>query len=155
ATADPGRPWWSFTTTLAVSILLGADAIWSRRPFLVYVSGLLVSVAGYLIWHSWLISEWEGWGELPWPRDDWADTSWQPHQLPRFLYLQVACLGTASACWSLLELKLRRLREPIDLRGRWVPFVDAAALAALHLLALLILAGLVGDVMGTAIHVGG
>ncbi len=142
---DPARSSWSCAAPLAVSVLLGADAVWSRRPWLVYVSGLLLNVSGYLLWRSWLASEWAGWGAV----------ASEPGQLSRLLYLQTICLGLGSAGWSLLELKLRRLDRPIDLRGSWVPFVHSAALVAVHLLALLVLTGLAGDLTGAAIHVAG
>jgi len=142
---EPAHSYWSCAAPLAVSVLLGADAVWSRRPALVYVSGLLLNVSGYLLWRSWVVSEWDGWGEV----------GGQPGQLSRLLYLQILCLAVASSCWSLLELKLRHLATPIDLRSRWVPFVHAAVLAAVHLLALLILIGIVGDLTGAEIHVAG
>jgi hypothetical protein len=141
---EPVRSYWACATPLAVSVLLGADAIWSRRPLLVYVSGLLFNVSGYLLWRSWL-AEQEGW-DTP---------GWQPGQFTRLLTIQIACLGVGSSCWSLLELQLRRLRHPIDLRGRWVPFVHAAVQLAVHLLAMLVLIGVAADVTGARLHVGG
>src|SRR5262249_48412245 len=42
ALGDPGRQYWSSGPVLAVSLLLGAVAIWQRRQMHVYVSGLLV-----------------------------------------------------------------------------------------------------------------
>jgi hypothetical protein len=140
---NPARSYWSCAAPLAVSVLLGADAVWSRRPALVYVSGLLVNVSGYLLWRSWVAPEWYG----------WAEVGGHPGPLSRLLYLQIVCLGVASSCWSLLEWRLRLLSPPIDLRGRWLPFVHAAAVAAVHLLALLVLTGIVGDVTGAQIHV--
>jgi hypothetical protein len=144
-TIDPAQPCWSFAATLVVSVLLGADAVWSRRPVLVYVSGLLVCLAGYLLWRAWMVAEWEGWREIV----------WQPDQVSRFLYVQIACLAVASICWALVELRLRRLDPPVDLRGPGIAFVHAAVLAAVQLLALLILAGIVSDLLGSAIHVAG
>ncbi len=145
ATADPARPYWS-GVVLTVVVLLGVDAVWSRRPGLVYASGLLVNVAGFTLWQYWQqirSSEME----VP---------PWQSNLFDRFVILQVLlqvlCFAVASACWLFLELRLRRLEPPIDLRGRWLPFAHAAALAAVHLLGLMILLGLVGDLTGIAIR---
>ncbi len=135
---DPGRFFSSCTATLAISVLLAADAVWSRRPLLVYLSGLLVNVAGFLYWRSGSV------GPLS-----------ELDPLTRFVYLQVICLAIASACWSLLELRLRLLNNPIDLRHEGMPFVHAAVLAALHLLAVVVLTGLVSDLTRCEIHLAG
>src|SRR5262249_34494743 len=64
---DPARPYWSAAVTLAVSVLLGALAVWSRRPVYVYASGMLFGVIGYLTWQAWLVDRvgirsWLPWG---------------------------------------------------------------------------------------------
>ena len=47
---DPGRPWWSFRAILAASVTAGLLAAWLRLPGYVYLSGLLVNVAGTVTW---------------------------------------------------------------------------------------------------------
>src|SRR5262249_51226262 len=50
---DPSRPYWSAAATLAVSLTAGALALWSRRSYHVYASGLLVCIAGSMVWAAW------------------------------------------------------------------------------------------------------
>jgi hypothetical protein len=129
---DPGRPYWSSGATLAVAVLLGAMAVWTRRPAYVYASGLMVNVVGFLAW-----------------------TAWGPGTLATLLYTQVACLAAGSGLWSALEMALRRRLPPVDLRGGVLPFSHAAALAALQVLGLLVLGGLASDLTRSDLHLAG
>jgi hypothetical protein len=100
---DPDSPYWPASSTLVVSALLGALAFWSRRPFDVYASGLLLNVVGTLLW------------------TDWGDNTWSS-----FVFTQVLSLAIASALWTILQLGVEWLAAPVDLRGRWLPFAHVA-----------------------------
>jgi hypothetical protein len=91
ARVDPGRPYWSAGATLAVSAMSGALALWLRRPFHVYASGLLINLAGTIIWVAA------------------GDQSWE-----RLVYLNVFSFALGSALWSALELWLRSRAPPVD-----------------------------------------
>jgi len=88
ALGDPGRLYWSSGPVLAVSLLLGAMALWQRRPMHVYASGILVNVAGSLIW---LASESHSWEHL--------------------VYVNVLSFAVAGGLWAGLELWLKRPRQ--------------------------------------------
>jgi hypothetical protein len=123
ANEDPGRPYWPAGVTLAASILLGGLALWSRRSYHVYASGLLINLVGILIWST---------GESP--------------ALLTFVYTNILCLALASALWTVLELA-GRLRPTTDTtRGFLLPFSHAAAIVALVLLALVVSVGIFSDI---------
>jgi hypothetical protein len=126
---DPGRPWWSASATLGLSVLYAALAVWSRearadlpawaqrlwkisRPLYVDISGLLINVTGTILW-----------------------VAWGPRTLDGFLCTTVICLALASAGWSIQELALRARTPPLDLRGHAWPFSHVADLLALGTLA--------------------
>jgi hypothetical protein len=119
---DPARPYAPAGATLAVSALVGALAFWSRRPFDVYGSGLLVNVAGGLVWQAW-----------------------GPGTLDSFLFAQVFCLAVASALWSALELRVGR-----DLRGGRLPFTHVGATVGLMLLGALVAAAVASTLGGAS-----
>ena len=50
---EPATPYWSVGTTFAVSVLLGALAIWARAPLYTFGSGLLFNVIGLLLFTAW------------------------------------------------------------------------------------------------------
>src|SRR5439155_8548861 len=50
---DPYRPYATASTVLAVSVLAAALALWFRRAYYVYASGLLFAAAGLLVWSAW------------------------------------------------------------------------------------------------------
>ncbi len=134
---DPGRPYWSSAATLAVSILFGALAVWTRLQGYVYVSGLLINVVGYLMWQAWRL---EG---------------FIPAGLDQFLLVQVLCLAVGSAAWSLTELLLRWRATPISLRGVGMPFSHAAICFGVSGLTSLVLVGIVADLFGPFWTLGG
>lgn len=145
AWGDPTRPYWSCAVTLAVSILIGTLAVWTRRPGYVYASGLLATFVGYLVWQAWLV-------------DEMGVRAWVvlgSGLFDRFLLIQIVCLSSASATWSLVEEVLRRREPPIDLRARSIPFAHVAALVALHLLAILVLAAVLSDLLARSSELGG
>jgi hypothetical protein len=145
AWGDPGKPYWSGAATLAVSILFGAMAVWVRRPAYVYVSGLLVNLVGFLVWQAWLVERWH--------MQVWFIIG--PDLFDRFMLLQVLCLAISSGCWSLLELGLRRREPPVDLRGEAIPFAHAAAVLAVHVLAILILVAVISGLFHLQVYLGG
>jgi hypothetical protein len=126
---DPQRPYWSGVATLGVSGLAGLLAFWSQRPFGVYVSGLLINLAGILAW-----------------------IAWGPNTLASFASTNVLCLGIASVCWSVLELPLAGRVSLPDRRTGYLPFAHAAALSALCILAVLVLFAVVSDVSGAGLY---
>src|SRR5262249_13218066 len=95
AWADPARPYGSVAACLSAGALLGALAVWSRRPGCVYASGLLLNLAAVLVWEAWRI---EHFGVVPW--------FWGPGVLDSFVCANVLGLAVASALWSGLELTL-------------------------------------------------
>jgi hypothetical protein len=108
---DPARPYWPAAATLSVAVTAAVLALWSRRPAYVYASGVLVNLAGFLVWLAW-----------------GADTA------TSFLGTQALCLALAAGFWSVMEAVLRAETPPIDLRGRLLPFSHAAVSLALALL---------------------
>jgi hypothetical protein len=80
---DPGQPWWSAGVVLAMSVAFGVVALWLRHAVSVYVSGLLINVAGILAWWAW--------------RPAGADA------LTALVQTNVLCLAIGSAVWSLLD----------------------------------------------------
>jgi hypothetical protein len=137
AWGDPVRPYGACSAVLAISALFGATAIWTRRPGYVYVSGLLVNFAAYLVWQAWLV-------------DVWGVRVWflgRPELFDRFVLLQVLACAAGSAIWSLIEIVLRGREPAIDVRGRAMPFAYAAALLGLQLLAIYVLVGVGANLM--------
>jgi hypothetical protein len=87
ALGDPGRRYWSSGPVMAVSLLWGAMALWQRRPMHKYASGMLVNVAGSLIWLSGDSHSWE-----------------------HLVYVNVLSFALAGGVWSALDLWLRKMR---------------------------------------------
>jgi hypothetical protein len=85
ALGDPGRLYWSSGPVMAVSLLLGAMALWQRRPTHVYASGLLINLAGSLIWLAGDSHSWE-----------------------HLVYANVLSFAVAGGVWSCLELWLQK-----------------------------------------------
>jgi hypothetical protein len=142
---DPGRPYWSCLATLAMAVLIGAQAVWVGRPAFVYVSGLLLNLAGYLAWQAWLIDEFgiQVWFALG---AGVADT---------FLFVQILCLAAGSLCWSVIDWRLRLRTPPGDVRGTMMPYPHAAVLLALHLLVMLVLIGVGSSIFDMGVHLEG
>lgn len=137
AWGDPTRPYGACSAVLAISVLFGAMAMWTRRSGYVYVSGLLVNFAAYLVWQAWLV-------------DVWGVRAWflgRPELFDRFVLLQVLACALGSVIWSLVEIVMRRREPAVDLRGKTVPFPYAAALIGLQLLAIYVLVGIAANVM--------
>lgn len=143
--ADPARPYGSAGAVLAAAVLLGALALWSRRPGRVVASGLLLNLAGIVAWEAWLadtagVAAWLPWG---------------PGVVDTFLYTNILCFALGSAIWTALDLALGQRTRPEELRGRLLPYSHAAALLAVQLLAMLTLGGIASDLTAMGIHADG
>jgi len=80
---DPQRPYWSAAAILADSAMMGGLALWLRKPSYASSSGLLLNVAGALVWLASM------------PRD-WSS----------LILINVGCFAAASIVWSLLSFLL-------------------------------------------------
>jgi hypothetical protein len=129
---DPEKPYWSAGATLAVAGLTGALALWSVEPLDVYVSGLLVNVAGMILWRTW-----------------------GPATAHGLVLTNVLCFAVASACWSAIELLGRRRFPPEGERSAWLPFPHTAATLGWCLLGALTAWAVLLSVRGAAPLLGG
>ena len=76
-------------------------ALWLRRPAYVYFSGLLLNVAGTILWWSW------------------ADASvnifhWDLGTVAGLVAANVICLAIGSVAWSLLRFRMPRAFRTSD-----------------------------------------
>jgi hypothetical protein len=110
ALGDPGRLFWSSGPVLAVSLLVGTVALWQRRPLHVYACGILINVAGSLIWWAGDVHSWES-----------------------LAYVNILCLAMAGGLWSGLELWLQKRTPPVNLHGGLEPFPHIAIMVGLIL----------------------
>jgi hypothetical protein len=121
---DPARPYWSTGAILAVSAMAAAVALRSGLSVYAHISGLLINVAGSMLW-----------------------VAWGPPTLISFAYTQVLCFGLASGIWSVLDMTLPQHRRPSERASRVFAFRHAALGYALGLLALLVVWSVLGDVL--------
>jgi hypothetical protein len=87
---DPARPWWAAGAILAVSLTAGLVAMLLRRPAHVYFSGLLINLAGTIVW----------WAYAP-SGGRWPD--WRLADIAGLVQANVLCLAIGSIVWSLAE----------------------------------------------------
>jgi len=142
---DPGRPYWSVLAALAVSVLLGAMAVWSGRTGYTYASGLMLNLAAYLLFLSWYV-------------DAGGSRRWLPvgpGVADRLLLMQVAALAGGSVAWSLLDLVGRRRFTREGTFPGALPYSTMAAWLALHVLAALVLVALAGDLLRLELRLAG
>jgi hypothetical protein len=119
AFSDPARPWWAAAAILAVSLTAGLAAVTLRKPGQVYASGLLINLAGTIVWwaHSPSGPRWPGW--------NMAD-------LAGLVQANVLCLAIGSVVWSVARV-LARGKATLEIDGQ-PPFAHVAAqLAAVAL----------------------
>jgi len=122
---DPLRPWWSLGPILAISLAAGVLAMWRRLPMAVYLSAILVNVAGTVAW-----------------------IAWGPWNAAGLIQANVLCLAISAAVWTVLELvTLGRVPHP-ELDGRPLPLAHVALRLGMGALGALVLAGLARDLMG-------
>jgi hypothetical protein len=118
---DPGSPYWPAGASLAVSLTFGAAACWSGWTEDIYASGLLLNLAGGLVWQAW-----------------------SPGTLSSFTATQVLCLALGSGAWSALGLGFRR---PASSRT-WPPYPHFAAALGLGILGVLAAVAVSASVTG-------
>ena len=138
AGTDPQRPYWSSGATLAVALMAGATAIRSRSQPIVYVSGLLVPLAGFFAWIAWN------------PLGQDMPSAPAVYSLGYTLLLGLAI---ASTLWSLVEFTLRSGTPSITFREEKPAFAHEAAWLAAMLGGLLVVEAFVGDLMFTGLPV--
>ena len=123
---DPGWPWWAAGSILAVSLTAGLAALLLRKPAPVYVSGLLINLAGTIVWWAYSTSS------LRWP-------NWGVADFAALVQANVLLLAIGSVVWSLLEFLPRGVPQ---LPGeRQQPFSHLAAQLGAVLLGLVTAAG--------------
>jgi len=136
AMVEPARPYWSIGNTLAVSVLLGTLAVWTRSPLYTFASGLLINVIGLLVFFAW--SAHPDQAGLRVLQGEWTST---------FMLAQIVSFGIAAILWSLLERQL--LRSEVDLsKELTLPFSQFAILAGVLILA-------VGATLANSVHLTG
>ncbi|MHC4398682.1 MAG: hypothetical protein ACYTG0_03285, partial [Planctomycetota bacterium] len=108
---DPGRPWWSAGAILAVAATAGLAAVWLRLSPYVWTSGLLVNVAGTVIW-----------------------AAWEPRTVAGLVYVNALCLAVSSCFWSLVGVARRRGAVSGEVGAFGGSFTHFAAQASLVLL---------------------
>jgi hypothetical protein len=123
--------------TLAVSVLLGALAIWARASFFVYASGLLFNVIGLLLFSAWSSHRFNLRGPML-GNDEWLSYG---------ILAQVLSFGVAAIVWSMLERKLHGKGFDLE-RDDSLSFPQFALNAGIHLLA-------VGVVLSNGLHLAG
>jgi hypothetical protein len=129
--ADPARPWWSVRAVLAVSVVAAMTALWLRRTAWTYVSGLLLNVAGILIWMTWE------------PRGPGLTAV-----LADLLETNVLALALNSAIWSLLGgIRIGDREAPAD-DPRLPLFGNQAAQCGTALICLVVGMGAAADLAG-------
>lgn len=113
--------WFSLAAAFAISALGGFWAVRRQQAALVFVSGLLLNVAGALVWWYWPSAA--------------VDELWG---------IQIVCLALGSAVWTLIDAACPGLVPQVELgRRRWV-FAHLAIQAAVALLTLRVACRLTG-----------
>ena len=113
--------WFSLAATFAISALGGFWAVRRQQAALVFVSGLLLNVAGALVWWFWPSAAVDELGGI-----------------------QILCLALGSAVWTLIDVAGPGLVPQVELgRRRWV-FAHLAIQAAVALLTLRVACRLTG-----------
>ena len=130
---DPGAPWWSVGSIVAMAALCGAIAIWQRHGALLYAGGLLFNVAAS-IW--------------------WVTEQWQSHSYVNpggwFDLLHVNLLAAVAAGVMSFWLKLAAGRRQLVWRA-WPTLHHMAAQTSCILLGLATACGLWSDVSGESL----
>lgn len=129
--SDPARPYAPVAATIAACVLFGLLALSSGIIGYSYVSGLLITVAGFIIWQSWLIDEI---GIVTF-------MAWGPGITDRLLFTIALTAAVASIVWTLLALDL----QPDEKNAPTMPFHHAGMFVAVNVMAMLIVGGLAGD----------
>ena len=119
---DPAGPWWSAGPVLTISLAAGLTALWLRVPSYVYFSGILINMAGTIVWI--------------------AQT---PPTLDGLIAVNVLCLAIGSVVWSVLRgLHPEGVPHPETASHAW-PFAHVALRVGMAAMGILVIIGLVGD----------
>lgn len=129
---DPAKPFWSAGATLAVSAMAGAIAVRSQLPVYAHISGLLINVAGGILWVVWGAASPAG-----------------------FAYTQVLCFALAAGMWTVVELTVPRHPAPGGKAGRLIAFRHLGAFCAVSLFAALAAWSVALDVLGSSLEEAG
>ncbi len=121
---DPQGPWWSVRAILGVSLAAGLLAMWLRLPLYVCFSGLLVNVAGTVLW-----------------------LAREPHLWQSLVQVNVICFGVAAVVWTLLGPLHRDGVPAFHVSGRRQPLAEVAAHAAMAILGILVVVLLTSDLL--------
>jgi hypothetical protein len=129
---DPAGPWWAAGAILAVSLTAGLVAVLLRNPVQVYSSGLLINLAGTIVW-------WACWPSgARWPEWGLADVA-------GLLQANALCLAIGSLVWSLVEFLPQRVPH-LKAEGQ-PPFADLAAQLGAVLAGLVAAAGVAATLL--------
>ena len=137
---DPARPWWAAGAILAVSLTAGLVALLLRKPAHVYFCGLLINLAGTIVWWAYSPSgaRWPGW--------NLAD-------MAGLVQANVLCLAIGSVVWSLLELLPQGV--PNQKADGQPPFAHLAAQLGAVLLGLVVAVGVVTTLLSSPLPYSG
>ncbi len=105
---DPARPWWAAGAILTVSLTAGLVAVVLRKPVHVYLSGVLLNLAGTIVWWAWSPSG------PRWP-------AWTPADVAGLAQANVLFLAIGSVVWSLVDILPRRSNGGPALASSLVP----------------------------------
>ena len=114
---DPLRPWWSVRAVTAITMVAVVAALWLRQSALVWLSMLLIDVAGVLLWWAWE----PGIG---------PSAAWLPEQLIALVQTNAVCMAVASVLWLLLGMFVPADGEGAGAQPSWLRRTGAAHLAA-------------------------
>jgi len=124
STEDTSGAWWRISPVLAIGVSAGVIALWRRQAAYVFISGLLLNVAGSIAW-----------------------IAWGPSSYTSFIQTNVLCLAVGSIAWTLLgSLHPSGVPHP-RLGDRPLPFAHLAAVCAVGLLWAMAMIGAAGDVL--------
>jgi hypothetical protein len=128
------EPWWPIRAIAAVSLAFGLLAMWLRLPGYVWLSALLLNLAGTLIWHAY----------APWSMLGLVETN-------------ALCLAIGAGLWSLVARLHRNGLPGSEVNSAvnseafpWPAFPPAALALGLTLAASVIAAFVFWDITGTA-----
>ena len=137
ATRSPSRacPFWPVASIFAVSLLLGALAIWSSSSLYLLGSGVLFNVNGLILFSAWAALHPNLAGD---------------ERISYFLLAQVLSFGSAAIVWSLLERVLHQ--RNFDISHGIAPATQGAILGGLQLLAVDVVVTNAMHLSGDVIH---
>jgi len=123
-TEDPAGAWWRIGPVLAASLMAGVIALWGRQAVYVFVSGLLLNVVGSIAW-----------------------IKWGPQSHISLFQANVPALAAASIAWTLIGAVYWPGVPHFGAHSRPLVFAHLAAAASVALLAVVVAAGVVGDLI--------